>query len=65
MGLFRSRKKEVPPEGFSFRIDDIFKIKGRGLVVTGQVPVRTAPSRAATPFGSPTASRRTSTPETG
>ena len=37
MGLFRSRKKEVPPEGFSFRIDDIFKIKGHGLVVTGQV----------------------------
>ena len=37
MGLFRSRKKEVPPEGFSFRTDDIFKIKGHGLVVTGQV----------------------------
>lgn len=37
MGLFRSRKKDVPQEGFSFRIDDIFKIKGHGLVVTGRV----------------------------
>ena len=41
MGIFSFWKKDVPedvPAGtFSFRIDDIFRIKGHGLVVTGQM----------------------------
>ena len=38
MGVFGfGRKAPRTLENFSFRVDDIFKIKGHGLVVTGQV----------------------------
>ena len=38
MGFFGfGKKKPQAPEGFSFRVDDIFRIKGHGMVVTGQV----------------------------
>ncbi|MCI8422944.1 MAG: hypothetical protein HFF50_05370 [Lawsonibacter sp.] len=39
MGLFGFGKKKAEP--FSFRIDDIFRIKGHGVVVTGQVTAGT------------------------
>ena len=35
MGLFSFGKKQQ--EMFSFRVDDVFVIKGQGLVVTGQM----------------------------
>ena len=37
MGLFGFGKKQGASRAFCFRIDDIFTIKGHGLVVTGQV----------------------------
>ena len=38
MGLFGfGRKKPQPSAEFSFRVDDVFRIKGHGLVVTGRV----------------------------
>ncbi len=38
MGLFGLGKKRPGASAdFSFRVDDIFTVKGRGLVVTGQV----------------------------
>lgn len=38
MGLFGfGKNKSRISENFSFRVDDIFTIKGHGLVVTGQV----------------------------
>ena len=37
MTPFSSKKNHSAPDGFSFRIDDVFSIKGRGVVVTGQV----------------------------
>ena len=37
MGLFGFRKKPQGTADFTFRVDDIFRIKGHGMVVTGQV----------------------------
>ena len=32
-----SKEAHGAPEGFSFRVDGVFSIKGRGVVLTGQV----------------------------
>ena len=37
MGLFGFGKKRGASRAFQFRVDDIFSIKDRGVVVTGQV----------------------------
>ena len=37
MGLFSFKKSPSVSDDFAFRIDDVFSIKGQGVVVTGQV----------------------------
>ena len=37
MGIFARFCKSEIPQDFSFRIDDVFTIKGRGVVVTGRM----------------------------
>lgn len=48
------KREDVPEAKFLFRIDDVFQIKGRGLVLTGQVLRGSIKTGDQVAFGTPT-----------